>query len=141
MKNSKSQLYNGEKSIAIWGLGYLGYTNTIMYSSEGANLLLTDFGDPRDRLDYYLKNKYPSKQLFAIYNRSDFSNIAFKNTEAVKDQAELFKDNSILSHIICIPNHLTKSENQKEATFVDLLINNKKLINNKNIVFIIETII
>ena len=63
--NYAKELFQGNKNIAIIGLGYLGYSNLVQYLKSGIPCTVTDFN--HERLDKFMKEDYPPKDRFLFW--------------------------------------------------------------------------
>ncbi|MBP7652076.1 hypothetical protein KA977_01555 [Candidatus Dependentiae bacterium] len=99
-----------QKTISVWGLGYLGYTTILLLQKNGFKVNVFDFNG--ERMELLKKNKYP--ELSQIKSWSMLSNcpaLDISKITIVNDIKEMFNTNI---HLVAIPNENTNLKIQNQ---------------------------
>ena len=122
--NFKDRLLQNKK-VAIWGIGYLGYSTVLRLQTKGFKTIVYDFS--QDRLKELKNKKYPSNiQLESWSKNGKVPQIDLNLVEIAKDEKDLFSSNL---HIIAYPFGLQKENDIKLIKiFKDYLQNNSLIL-------------
>jgi len=89
-----------EKTVAVWGLGYLGYTTILKLQNSGFNILAYDFEERQ--LNSLLHGKYPTGSQKVSWSGTGFvPSLDFNKIKVAKSAGEMIKGSPL--HIIAIP--------------------------------------
>lgn len=90
------------KTVAVWGLGYLGYTTILKLQDSGFFVFGYDFNFTK--MSNLLQGNYPSKEQLVSWSRRGFVPRADpQKLEIVTSERKLFSSSDI--HMIAIPEH------------------------------------
>lgn len=88
------------KTVSIWGLGYLGYTMMLKLQNSGFNIVVYDLNP--SQLKEFASGNYPDKERLASWSRLGYlPKLDLDKIKIAKDPKELFRSSSL--HIIAIP--------------------------------------
>lgn len=88
------------KTVSVWGLGYLGYTMMLKLQSSGFNIVVYDLNS--SQLKEFASGNYPDKERIASWSRMGYlPRLDLDRIKVAKDPRELFRSSSL--HIIAIP--------------------------------------
>lgn len=91
-----------EKTISVWGLGYLGYTTILKLQDSGFNILAYDFN--QTKMKDILTGRYPSKEQIVSWSGMGYApSPNIKRIKIFPSPDELFKNSRV--HFIAIPEH------------------------------------
>jgi UDP-N-acetyl-D-mannosaminuronate dehydrogenase len=135
----KKELVNQNRSIAVWGVGYLGYTNIIDYSNCGIRVHAAVLDGQRDRLDSLERDGYPSTYLLPVFEESSWPTSARANVIPEHDQESIMSNQEILVHFFDLPKVLAGSHAESEA-FCGLLDKHRETLFRQKQNFVFESI-
>lgn len=94
------ELFQGNKSVAIIGLGYLGYSDLIQYLKAGISCVVTDFN--KDRLEEFKNEDYPPKDRFLFWK--SMSEIKMNNSDllSIVEPEQIINEKNTV-YLICTP--------------------------------------
>lgn len=89
------------KKVAVWGMGYLGYTTALVLQSRGLEI---EFFDPvGDSKSEYLKGDYPNSwQRYAWSRTGNMPPLKEQSVSICEHPDELFQS-GVEVHIVCLP--------------------------------------
>lgn len=94
------------KTVSVWGLGYLGYTTILKLHEAGFNIVAYDLN--KKQLDAFRSGNYPSKDQIAIWSRSGYlPKVDYGRIKVASSPKELFAKSYL--HVIAIPMSHTDS--------------------------------
>lgn len=88
------------KTVAVWGLGYLGYTTILKLQQNGFKVLVYDLNT--SQLKQFMSGKYPDKKRIAYWSHMGYSpKVDFDKIKVVRNPEELFRSSCV--HMIAMP--------------------------------------
>jgi len=113
----------GEKKVALWGIGYLGFTMLMRLQSYGFKADVVDLNSENTRL--FLNREYPSKSQVASWStRGTIPKLDENKIEVFESPKWIFNDCARI-HFICLPaNYRNQEYNQNLITLAKLFREN-----------------
>ena len=116
------------RTISVWGIGYLGYTTILRLQANGFFTTVSDFTG--DKLQDFANKNYPTKSQMDNWSKSGIvQQVDISKIEIAENKNLMFKNNL---HIISFPNR-TSSEDYNKLAF--LFLQHKKELENSLIIF------
>jgi len=90
-----------DKTIGVWGMGYLAYTYMLQLQANDFRVRLFDLSE--ENLKHYRKGRYPIPEQRHIWSATgQMPSLDFSNIEVVSEPDQMFSDR-VHVHIICLP--------------------------------------
>ena len=102
-RRAAERLASGESSLAIIGLGYLGYSNLLRYVRHGIHCLATDYNG--ERLSDFADGRYPPSNRFAYWkavNELNYGRSAGAQPFEVVSPDEIVS-RKVAAYLVCVP--------------------------------------
>jgi nucleotide sugar dehydrogenase len=100
MEKLKEQLRHGEKTIGIWGLGYIGFSSMAYFARAGVHCLGTDVSEQRIRDVNQGKPEIPNLEYWIAFDTKQLAKAGL--VKATLDWKKLIH-NDVVVHLITIP--------------------------------------
>lgn len=100
MKNYKEMLKNQECKIAVWGAGYIGFSNLCLWGKNGINSTAIDINP--NVVNSIMNNNMHLNE-FDYWLGFDYSYLIEKGVFSVSTDWQVLKNENILFHLICVP--------------------------------------
>jgi UDP-glucose 6-dehydrogenase len=128
--------YMKEKTVVVWGAGYLSYTTMLKLQLHGFKIKLFDVD--MDNLKPVINKKYPTKyQIEGWSKRGYLPELNLKGVEIIKNKNDVFSASDL--HIVCIPeNRQLKNSRRVAGEVAKIFLDKKDKTRNKPLI-IFET--
>ena len=130
----KSFIKINKMNIFIIGLGYLGYSNLVNFSSKGLIININDFGNKIDRTKLTNKLIYPTYKIKNEFENIDTKKMNFNNIVKIQTNKIFKKKNALI--FLC--NSELINSNKINLKFVNMLNLQKNNIKKNKPVFVVE---
>ncbi|UCC95069.1 MAG: hypothetical protein JSW40_09745 [Candidatus Omnitrophota bacterium] len=96
------------KTVAVWGLGYLGYTTMLKLQQSGFRILAYDFN--MDQMRLFSRGQYPNRDQIASWSQIGYPpELDLAKIKLAKSPKDMFLDTPL--HIIAIPESFKARQN------------------------------
>lgn len=127
-----SNLIIKNKKVAVWGLGYLGYTMILKLQSGGFTIRTYDFDLPR--LKMIVQNQYPAQEQYLAWSSTgNIPPIDMQRIQITANESEMFSDD-VQVHIICFPASHPLGKPNENLIRLSGIFKNNSTSNNKPLV-------
>jgi nucleotide sugar dehydrogenase len=127
-----SNLILKNKKVAVWGLGYLGYTMILKLQTQGFAVRVYDFD--RSRLQMIAEGCYPAlEQYLAWSSTGNIPPIDMTKLQIAATEAEMFSDD-VQVHIICFPASNPQGRPNENLARISSVFKNNYTENNRPLV-------
>ena len=130
----KSFIKINKMNIFIIGLGYLGYSNLVNFSSKGLVVNINDFGNKIDRTKLTSKLIYPTYKIKNEFENIDSKKMNFNNILKIQTSKIFKKKNSLI--FLC--NSDLINSNDINPKFIKMLNKQKNNIKKNKPIFVVE---
>ena len=132
------QFFNSinKMNISIIGLGYLGYSNLVNFTSKGLQININDFGNKIDRTKLTSKLTYPTIKIKNEFENIDLKKMNFNNISRIQIDKVFEKKNALV--FLC--NSELINSNLVNPKFIKMLNKQRNKIKKNKPIFVIEFI-
>ena len=104
-----SELLRKSKSVAVWGLGYLGYTTILELQEHGFSITVHDLHD--EPMECLVSGRYPLPDVAKSWSDTGYTPpVDFSTVTVARDPVDMFQDAAV--HLVAIPLGYSPTENR-----------------------------
>lgn len=127
--NHKENLYRGKERLAVWGVGYIGFSNMLYYGKEAVHTVGIDV-NPNIYKDIMGKEKLRN---FEYWVGFDYSYLLEQNIIELTCDYNLIDYSSIAAHLICVPTEKNEQPyNEALYDVIDKICDKESKVNGKD---------